>query len=90
MEKEKSWRPDNWENPYKCETIMGVYPEQAEYAAREAFEAGADAMYKADVEWLEKNVFYIDTRGFIALKPRATENWLTFIGRSGEESETEK
>lgn len=29
------------------------------------------------VEWLELHVFYIDPRGYIALKPNATENWQT-------------
>ena len=47
-----SWRPGNWENPHKCEKIMGFYPEQWETAARSAYEAGADAIVKRIEEQL--------------------------------------
>ena len=31
------------------------------------------------VEWLENYVFYVDTKGYIALKPNATKNWQTLV-----------
>ena len=43
---------------------------------------------KAAREWLEKYVFYIDRRGYIALKPNAAENWQVFL--RGEMPEEEK
>lgn len=30
---------------------------------------------KQILEWLEEYVFYVDSRGYIALKPDATKNW---------------
>ncbi len=38
----------------------------------------AKAQAKKLWEELEKHVFYVDNRGFIALKPNATKNWLDF------------
>lgn len=47
--------------------------------ARNIAEAQRDAdftdMIKQFVDYLEKYVFYVDTRGFIALKPNATKNY---------------
>ena len=37
------------------------------------------AQAKELVIWLEKYVFYIDSRGYIALKPDATHNWGTLL-----------
>ncbi len=37
------WRPKGWENPT---------PNLWDDVAYEAYEAGADAMHKADIEWL--------------------------------------
>ena len=46
----KNNRPDGWKNPYMSEDAYfgQVYPS----TKSEIYEAGADAMHKADVEWL--------------------------------------
>jgi len=36
-------------------------------------------VYKKVVEHIEKYVFYMDTRGYIALKPNATTNWQAIL-----------
>lgn len=37
-----------------------------------------DETHRLDVEWLEKYVFYVDARGYIAIRPNATKNWQAF------------
>ena len=39
----------------------------------------AKAQLKKDARYLEKYVFYVDARGYIALKPNATKNYQAFI-----------
>jgi len=39
----------------------------------------AKAQHKKVVEHIEKYVFYMDTRGYIALKPNATTNWQALL-----------
>lgn len=72
-----NWRPkEGWENGWDTEREYDGMASKAEI-----FEAGADAMHQADVKWLEDYVFYVDTRGYIALKTNATKNWQTFKGK---------
>ncbi len=51
--------------------------EQMEMVVKRCNET-AKAQAKKLWEELERQVFYVDARGFIALKPNATKNWLTF------------
>jgi len=51
-------------------------PANRKLTIREVVAIAQDAKTKRKlVEWLEKEVFYVDKRGYIALKPKATENW---------------
>ncbi len=39
----------------------------------------ARAQLEKDAKYLEEYVFYVDVRGYIALKPNATKNYRAFI-----------
>ena len=39
----------------------------------------AKAQLKKVVEYIEKYVYYVDNRGYIALKPNATKNWQALL-----------
>ena len=65
-------RLTNEENPYEPDEVIGDY-------AVKAFEAGATAQLKKMVEHIEKCIFYVDARGYIALKPNATKNWQALL-----------
>lgn len=49
-----NWRPKGWENLYRTDEIRSDSSSAGiqQHTAHRAFEAGADAMHKADVEWL--------------------------------------
>lgn len=54
---------------------------------RDGFEKGLidgrKQAWKKVMEWLEENVFYVDKRGYIALKPNATKNWQELLKITG-------
>ncbi len=39
----------------------------------------AKAQLKKVVEGIEKDIFYVDSRGYIALKPNASANWQALL-----------
>jgi len=77
-----NWKPDNWDKTVGeiADDLLRQSKLGAYQTAETHIRAGADAMHQADVEWLEKYIFYVDTAGYIALKPDATKNWQTWKG----------
>ena len=74
----KQWRPDKWD---AIEISKGVFGEDTnaicdDYKA--LIEAGADAMHRADVEWIKKHILI--TEGVFS-----KEDWLNFIGEEVKE-----
>lgn len=83
MGSKKSWRPDGWKNPY--EDIFTLRDAGNDEIALEkpcmeykAFEAGADEMHKADVEWILEHILI--TEGIFS-----KNEWRKFAGEEAKE-----
>ena len=81
------WRPKNWKNinPEYGEVTTNDYL----YAISVSFEAGADAMHKADLEWLnEHNIISVESAGAITYSFHATsKDWQEFSENDEENSD---
>lgn len=69
------WRPEGWKNPYPDnprERIRG--------GVHSAYEAGADAMHKAIVEWLKGRfaTYYLDCKMEDAYYTILESDWQEF------------
>ena len=71
------WRPEEgWENPYDC-SVCDTEPEGCPGCGSDAYEAGADAMLKAAIEWLEG---YCGHREEPTLRIDCHKCWQVFTG----------
>ena len=73
------WRPpENWKNPYfKVNPELGIVDAE-EGAKQRAYEEGANAMHKADIEYLKKHTISKPTDRFKVISIHE-EEWRDFI-----------
>lgn len=80
------WRPDNWEEIVNKQypNLKGHCPDLEEARASNDFELGADAMHKADVEWVKEHNDF--TRLKICCERHGVllteKDWQEFIGEN--------
>ena len=78
-----SWRPEDWKNPYQEQLDVrdgvGIKARQWDILveAITTYEAGADAMHKADIEWLKEHNIAKDKSCIVI----SDDSWLEFQGK---------
>lgn len=81
----ENWRPKEGWAHQRSKYFESHQPKMPYGKTRQAdYEAGADAMHRADVEWLEKEneviTYSKSERGHIVTLEFTAENWQAFIG----------
>lgn len=83
-----TWRPKEWENPYKVAAeeiikkvgsyIDGGLIDQIKTVGG-AYEAGADEMHKADIDWLIQRIIYKEGKYVFNMTHK---EWQEFIDKT--------